>query len=245
METIRLVWRLSLLTVGCLVTTLSLAQITTTSTIPGGGTPPAMSTPSSGAIKDPAQSQPGMVKDSAFTSTAATVSTDSLPDAQLDKAVDALNKGDKAASAKALQMGIAGIESEVAQKPTSFKDKVLAQVSKLKTLLPLIAGGGLGGNVLQKAVGLTKLASGANRLEGLMSAGSLIGNAGKLTSSLSGIGSAMSALGGGTQTAGQSLISTAMSGVSKLSGGGAMAKAAEPAVRNQLGSVLSFVKGAL
>ena len=232
-----------MLPVGLLVSTLTLAQLPTP-TIPGG-TPPPTNVPSSGAIKDPAQTPPGMVKDSTFTATASsTVSSDSLPDAQLDKAVAALNKGDKAGSAQALKTGIAGLEAEAQQKPTSFKDKLLSQVGKLKLLLPLITGGGLGGNVLQKAVGLTKLASGANRLEGLMSAGSLIGNAGKLTSGLSGLGSAMSVLGGG-QSAGQSLISTAMAGVGKLSGGGPMAKAAEPAVKSQIGSVLNFVKGAL
>lgn len=244
MKTIRLTGRIGLIPFGLLVTTLALAQAPTVPTIPGGGTPPTTSSPSSGAIKDPAQTVPGMVKDSTFTSTA-TASADSLPDAQLDKAVEALNKGDKAGSAQALQAGITGLEAEVKQKPTSFKDKVLSQVGKLKLLLPLITGGGLGGNVLQKAVGLTKLASGANRLEGLMSAGSLIGNAGKLTSGLSGLGNAMSVLGGGTQSTGQSLITTAMSGVSKLSGGGAVAKAAEPAVKSQIGSVLNFVKGAL
>ena len=240
MKTIRVTWALILLPVGMLATTLTFAQTPTMPSVP------SVKSPSAGAIKDPGQTPAGMVKDSVFTAApGSTASADSLPDAQLDKAVDALNKGDKAASAKALQLGIASIETEVKQKPTSFKDKVMSQIGKLKALLPLIAGGGLGGNVLQKAVGLTKLASGANRLEGLMSAGSLIGNVGKITSSLSGLGGAMSALGGGTQTAGQSLISTAMSGVSKLSGGGAVAQAAEPAVRNQLGSVLSFVKGAL
>lgn len=246
MKAIRLTQGMVLIPFGLLITTLSLAQaqVPTTPTIPGGGTPPATSSPSSGAIKDPAQTPPGMVRDSVFMS-GTTASADSLPDAQLDKAVEALNKGDKAASAQALQTGIAGLEAEVQQKPTSFKDKVLAQVGKLKTLLPLITGGGLGGNVLQKAVGLTKLASNANRLEGLLSAGSLIGNAGKLTNGLSGLGSAMSVLGGGTQSTGKSLISTAIAGVGKLSGGGAVAKAAEPAVKSQISSVLNFVKGAL
>ena len=243
MKTIRLTWAIVLVSFSLLTTTLTLAQVPTVPAIPGGGTPPTTSSPSSGAIKDPGQTPPGMVKDSVFTA-GSTTSADSLPDAQLDKAVDALNKGDKAASAQALQAGIAGLEAEVQQKPTSFKDKVLSQVGKLKTLLPLITGGGLGSSVLQKAVGLTKLASNASRLEGLMSAGSLIGNASKLSSGLSGLGSAMSVL-GGKQSAGQSLISTALSGVSKLSGGGTVAKAAEPVVKNQIGSVLNFVKGAL
>lgn len=222
-----------------LVSTLTLAQV------PAGATLPPVKSPASGAINDPSQTPPGQIKDTVFTAgTAAADSTGALPEVQLDKAVEALNKGDKAASVQALQAGIAGIEAEVQQKPTSFKDKVLSQVGNLKTLLPLITGSGLGGGVLQKAVGLTKLASGANRLEGLISAGSLIGNAGKLTSSLSGLGSAMSVL-GGKKAAGQALISTALSGVGKLSGGGALAKAAEPAVKSQLGNVLNFVKGAL
>ena len=246
MKAIRLKWAMALLPFGLLVTTLALAQDPATPAIPGAGTPPTTNSPIMGTIKDPAQAPPGMLKDSALTASAPPVaSADSLPDAQLDKAVEALNKGDKAASAQALQTGIAGLEAEVQQKPTSFKTKVLSQVSKLRTLLPLITGGGLGGNVLQKAVGLTKLAAGANRLEGLLSAGSLIGNASKLTSGLSGLGSAMSVLGGGTQSTGRSLISTAMAGVGKLSGGGAVAKAAEPAVKSQIGSVLNFVKGAL
>ena len=238
METIRIEWTMVFVPLAMLASTLTLAQA------PVGTTIPAVKSPASG-ISDPSQTPPGQLKDTVFTAgTATTDSTGALPEAQLDKAVDALNKGDKAASAQALQSGIAGLEAEVQQKPTSFKDKVLSQIGNLKTLLPLITGSGLGSGILQKAVGLTKLASGANRLEGLMSAGSLIGNAGKLTSSLSGLGSAMSVL-GGKQSAGQSLISTALSGVSKLSGGGALAKAAEPAVKSQLGNVLNFVKGAL
>lgn len=242
MNMIRIEWKTALVPFALLVSTLTLAQVPS---VPAGATIPPVKSPASGAINDPSQTPPGQIRDTLFTAgTASTDSASALPEAQLDKAVEALNKGDKAASAQALQAGIAELEAEVQQKPTSFKDKVLSQVGNLKTLLPLITGSGLGGGVLQKAVGLTKLASGANRLEGLMSAGSLIGNAGKVTSSLSGLSSAMSVL-GGKQSAGKSLISTAMAGVGKLSGGGALAKAAEPAVKSQLGSVLNFVKGAL
>lgn len=172
------------------------------------------------------------------------MAADSLPDSHLDKAVAALDKGDKATSAQELQTGISGLEAEVQKKPGSFKDKVLAQVSKLKTLLPLITGGGLGAGVLSKAVGLTKLASGAGRLESLISAGSLIGKASQLTGGLNSLSSAMSVLGGGAST-GQSLVSAALAGVSKLGQGGMVAKAAEPAVKNQIGGVLNFVKGIL
>lgn len=236
MKTIRIGWTMAFVPLAMLASTLTLAQVPAL---------PETKSPASGAINDPSQTPPRQLKDTVFTTgTASADSTGMLPEAQLDKAVEALNKGDKAASAQALQAGIVGLEAEVQQKPTSFKDKVLSQVGTLKTLLPLIAGSGLGGGVLQKAVGLTKLASSANRLEGLMSMGSLIGNASKISSSLSGLGSAMSVL-GGKQSAGQSLISTALSGVSRLSGGGTLAKAAEPTVKSQLGNVLNFVKGAL
>lgn len=169
---------------------------------------------------------------------------DSVADGHLDQAVDALNKGDKAASAQALQTGIASLEASAQKSQGTFKDKVLAQVGKLKALLPLIAGGSLNGGALQKAVGLAKLASNANQLSNLLATGSLIGKASQLTSGLSGLGSAMSVLGGGAST-GQSLVGSALGSVAKLNQGGLTAKAAEPAVKSQIGSVLNFVKGAL
>lgn len=233
MKTIWFEWRITLLSFGLLLAIGASAQVT----VPSVPTPP-QKTPAMGAITDTT------VTPVTSTSSAA-MSADSLPDAHLDNAVAALEKGDKAASARELQTGIAGLEAEVQQKPSSFKDKILAQAGKLKTLLPLITGGGLSGGVLQKAVGLTKLAGGAGRLENLVSAGSLIGKAGQLTSGLNGLGSAMSVLSGGTQSTGKSLISSALSGVSKLNQGGPVAKAAEPAVKNQIGSVLNLVKGAL
>lgn len=218
MKTILFDWKKPFLLMGLLLGTLASAQAISSAAAPATANRSVM-----GAVTD---------------------TTDSLPDSHLDKAVAALEKGDKTASAQELQTGISGLEAEVQQKPSSFKDKILAQVGKLKTLLPLITGGGLSAGVLGKAVGLTKLASGAGRLEGLMSAGSLIGKASQLTGSLNGLSSAMSVLGGGAST-GQSLITTALSGVGKLNQGGMVAKAAEPAVKNQLGSVLNFVKGAL
>ncbi|MFD2573357.1 hypothetical protein ACFSUS_22135 [Spirosoma soli] len=234
MKTIRFEWKAAWVALLLLAATVATAQVTTPST----PTAP-METPTMGAIKDTSIT-PGVSATSATS-----VATDSLPDSHLDKAVAALEKGDKTASAQELQTGISGLEAEVQKKPSSFKDKILSQVSKLKTLLPLITGGGLGAGILGKAVGLTKLASGAGRLENLISAGSLIGKASQLTSGLSGLSSAMSALGGGTQSAGKSLISTALSTVGKLDQGGVVAKAAEPAVKTEIGSLLSFVKKAI
>ena len=163
----------------------------------------------------------------------------------LDNAVAALNKGDKSATTQELKTGIAGLEAEAQSKPTSFKDKILAQAGKLKALLPLIPTGALGSGVLGKAVSLAKLASGGNKLEGILAAGSLLGKGSQLTSGLSGIGSALSGLGGGAQSSGQSLISSALSTVGKLDQGGLIAKAAEPAAKTQVSGVLDFVKGVL
>lgn len=188
----------------------------------------------------------GAIKDSAMTGTdgSASMSATNPTDGHLDAAVAALDRGDKAASTEELKTGIAGLETDAKQSKTSFKDKLLSQVGKLKALLPLIMGGGLSSGILGKAVGLAKLASGGNQLAGLLDAGSLIGKGSQLTSSLNGLSGAMSVLGGGAST-GQSLISTALGSVSKLDQGGMVAKAAEPVVKNQLGSVLNFVKGAL
>lgn len=177
--------------------------------------------------------------------TSATTVQDASATTHLDNAVAALDKGDKATTTQELKTGIAGLEAEAQAKPTSFKDKVLAQASKLKALLPLIPTGALGSGALGKAVSLAKLAAGGNQLEGILAAGSLLGKGSQLTSGLSGIGGALSSLGGSTQSSGQSLVSTALATVGKLDQGGLVAKAAEPAAKTQIGSVLNFVKGAL
>lgn len=222
--------------VASLLSTTSLSAQITTPTLPA--VPTTTEAPKvMGAIIDTAVT-PGVAA-----TTATTQATDS-PDTHLDNAVAALDKGDKATTTQELKTGIAALEASVQQKPTSFKDKVLAQASKLKALLPLIPTGALGNGVLSKAVGLAKLASGGNKLEGILAAGSLLGKGSQLTSGLSGIGGALSSLGGGS-SAGQSLVSTALATVGKLDQGGMVAKAAEPAVKSQIGSVLNFVKGAL
>lgn len=244
MKTIRSGGRMAFLIGSLLSTTAVWAQVTTP-TLP---TMPATSEVAkpTGAIRDTAIT-PGvsatMAATASVVSTTETTSADS-PNTHLDNAVAALDKGDKTTSAQELKTGIAALEASVQQKPTSFKDKVLAQAGKLKALLPLIPTGALGNGVLSKAVGLAKLASGGNQLEGLMAAGSLIGKGSQLTSSLGGLSSAMSVLGGSGST-GKSLISTALGSVSKLNQGGLVAKAAEPAVKSQLGGILNFVKGAL
>ena len=188
----------------------------------------------------------GAIKDSAITpGVSATTQTGDSATVHLDNAVAALNKGDKATTTQELQTGIAALEASATQKPTSFKDKVLAQATKLKALLPLIPTGALGSGILGKAVSLAKLASGGNQLEGILAAGSLLGKGSQLTSGLSGIGSALSGLSGGTQSTGKSLLSNALASVSKLDQGGLVAKAAEPVAKTEISSLLNLVKGAL
>lgn len=202
-----------------------------------------VTTPSLPAVPDKPISG-GAIKDTAITpGTSASTTQDNAATAHLDNAVAALNKGDKETTTQELKSGIAGLEAEAQSKPTSFKDKLLSHASKLKALLPLIPTGALGNGVLGKAVSLAKLAAGGSQLEGLMAAGSLLGKGNQLTSGLSGISSALGTLGG--QSSGQSLVSMALATVGKLDQGGMVAKAAEPAAKTQIGSVLNMVKGIL
>jgi hypothetical protein len=225
MNTIRVEWKVMLLSGSLLMAPTVFAQETT---------PAAPEAPKViGAIKDTSIT-PGVSATAAQTNEAT---------AHLDKAVAALDKGDKATTTEELKTGIAGLEAQAQAKPTSFKDKLLAQASKLKALLPLIPTGALGSGALGKAVSLAKLASGGNELEGILAAGSLLGKGSQLTGGLSGIGSALGALGG--QSSGQSLVSTALATVGKLDQGGMVAKAAEPAAKSQIGNVLNMVKGIL
>jgi hypothetical protein len=185
-----------------------------------------------GAIHEVAVIKPPFLEDTSST-------------AHLDKAVAALDKGDQATTTQELKAGIAGMEVEAQQKPTSFKDKVLTQASKLKALLPLIPNGALGNGVLGKAVALAKLAYGGNQLESILSAGSLLGKGNQLSGGLSSISTALSTLGGQTHSSGQSLLSKALGTVSKLDQGGIIAKAAEPVAKTEVSSLLNFVKGVL
>ena len=165
--------------------------------------------------------------------------------ALLDKAVTAQTANDKAAAAQALQTSATALETEAKTSTTSFKDKLISQAGNLKKLVPLVTSGALSGNLLQKAVGLAKMAFAGNKLEQLMGGSSLLSNVSGLTSNLGILKSALPALGGGTSSAGSSLINGALGTLSKLNGGGAAAAVAEPAVRTELSSVLNFVKGAL
>lgn len=172
------------------------------------------------------------------------VSTADSAAAKLDAAVAASNQGDKAATVSALNAGVAAAEAQAATSKGDFKDKLMGQAGNLKKLIPGVQSGLVGGNVITKAVSLVKMALGANQISSLLSGGgSLLGSVGALTGGLNLMKGGLPALGGQASATGGSLITNALSGVSKLSGvGGA---AAEPAVKQQLGGVLSFAKGLL
>lgn len=163
---------------------------------------------------------------------------------QLDQAVAASAKGDKAATVSALNAGVAAAEAQAATSKGDFKDKIMSQAGNLKKLIPGVESGAVSGNILTKAVSLVKMALGANQISNLLGGGgSLLSSAGALTGGLNLLKGGLPSLGGQAATTGGSLISNALSGVSKLGGiGGA---AAEPAVKQQLGGVLSFAKGVL
>ena len=174
-----------------------------------------------------------------------TVDSTKTPEALLDKAVAANKTGDKVATVQALQAGTTALETEAKGNSGSLKDKLLSQVSNLKTLIPLAESGMLGGGILPKAAGIAKLLVAHQRIEGLIAGASMLSNVGAITSNLGILKSGLSVLSPATQSSGNSLISAAMSGLGKLSGGGPATSALIPSVKGQLGSVLDLVKGGI
>ena len=167
------------------------------------------------------------------------------PEALLDKAVLANDKGDKAATVEALKSGTAALETEAKGNTGSMKDKLLGQVSTLKNLIPLAESGMLGSGILPKVAGVAKLLVAHQRIESIIGGASMLSNVGALTSNLGMLKTGLSFLSPASQGSGGSLISTAMSGLGKLSQGGPAASALAPTVKGQLGSVLDMVKGGL
>ena len=149
---------------------------------------------------------------------AAPVATADTAAAKLDAAVAASSKGDKAAAASALNAGVAAAEAQAATSKGDFKEKLMSQAGNLKKLIPGVSSGLVGGNVLSRAVSLVKMALGANQISSLLGGGgSLLGSVGALTGGLNLMKGALPGIGGGQAAAtGGSLISNALSGVSKL-----------------------------
>jgi hypothetical protein len=194
-----------------------------------------------GGVKMPSKPTASTVQEPAQTA----IDSTKTPEALLDKAVLANDKGDKAATVETLKLGTAALETEAKGNSGSLKDKLLGQVSTLKTLIPLAESGMLGSGILPKAAGVAKLLMAHQRIEGIIGGASMLSNVGVLTSNLGMLKTGMSLLSPASQSSGGSLISTAMSGLGKLSQGGPAASALAPTVKGQLGSVLDMVKGGL
>ena len=164
----------------------------------------------------------------------------------LDSALSMQQKGDYDGLANALSGISTGLEKEANENGGDFKDKMLSQVGGIKKLIPLASKGMVKQDPLQKLVSTVKLLLGANRLSNMLGGGgSLIGKAAGLKSSLGLLSAGSSVLGGGQADKLGGLISGAMGNVNKLEGNSMAAKAAEPALKNQLGGILGMVKGAL
>jgi hypothetical protein len=194
-----------------------------------------------GGMKMPSKPTASSVQEPAQT----VIDSTKTPEALLDKAVLANDKGNKAATVEALKSGTAALETEAKGNTGSLKDKLLGQVSNLKTLIPLAESGMLGSGILPKAAGIAKLLVAHQRIESIIGGASMLSNVGALTNNLGMLKTGMSLLSPASQSLGGSLISAAMSGLGKLSQGGPAASALAPTVKGQLGSVLDMVKGGL
>lgn len=167
-------------------------------------------------------------------------------DGLLDQAMSMQSKGDNKGLANALSGISSGLEKEANDNGGDFKDKLLGQVGGLKKMIPLASKGMVKEGPLKKIINTIKLALGANRISNMLGGGgSLIGKAAGLKSSLGLMSAGSSILGGGQADKLGGLISGAMGNVDKLDGNKMAAKAAEPALKNQLGGILSMVKGAI
>jgi hypothetical protein len=163
----------------------------------------------------------------------------------LDKAIEAEAAGNQEALLSSLNAGTTALEKEANADKGSFKDKLLSQVGALQKFTPMIKSGLLKGDVLKKVINTVKMLLAAKRIEGMLGGSNLLGNVGGLSKNLGLMKISLPALGGDSQDKLGGLLSSAMSGVSGLSKSGMTAKAAEPAVKKQLGGLLDFIKGAI
>lgn len=163
----------------------------------------------------------------------------------LDKAIEAEAAGNQEALLSSLTAGTSALEKEANADKGSFKDKLLSQVGALQKFAPMVKSGLLKGDMLKKIVNTVKMLLAAKRIESALGGSNLLGSASGLTKNLGLMKAGLPALGGESQDKLGGLLNTAMSSVGNLSKGGMTAKAAEPAVKKQLGGILDFVKGAI
>lgn len=164
-----------------------------------------------------------------------------------DKAMSLQDKGDNEAFSDALSKATGAFEKEAKESKSDFSPKMLSQVGLLSKMLPLASTGMVQKGPLEKIISSIKMLIGANKISNMLGGGgSLVGKAAGLKSNLGLLKTGMSVLGGGEkQDQLGSLIGSAMGNVDLLEKGGLTAKKAEPALKTQLGGIMSLAKGLL
>ncbi|WP_341227654.1 hypothetical protein [uncultured Arcticibacterium sp.] len=166
-------------------------------------------------------------------------------DGMLDNVLSLQKSGDKKGLSSAISQLSSGIETEANDTGGDFKEGLLSQAANLSKLAPLASKGMVKEGPLKKIINTVKLMLGANRI------GNMLGGGGGLIGKASALKSGLSLMQGGSSILGSKsgglndLIGGAMGNVNKLDGGGLAAKAAEKALPNQLGGILSMAKGIL
>ncbi len=162
----------------------------------------------------------------------------------MDNALAMSEKGDNAGLEASLSKISTQVDTQARDGKSDFSDKLMSASGGLKSMIPIIRKGGGKLADLQKLFSTIKLLMGAHKLSKMLGGGgSLLTQAAGLKSNLGLMKMGASVLGGkGDQMT--SLLGSAMSGVAQLEKGGMGAKAAEPGLKKQLGSILDLAKGA-
>ncbi len=161
----------------------------------------------------------------------------------MDNALAMSEKGDNAGLEASLSKISTQVDTQANDSKSDFSDKLLSASGGLKTMIPMLSKGAGKLGDLQKLFSTIKLLMGAHKLSNMLGGGgSLLSQAAGLKSNLGLMKMGASILGGKSDQM-TSLLGSAMSGVAQLEKGGMGAKAAEPALKKQLGSILDLAKG--
>jgi hypothetical protein len=133
------------------------------------------------------------------------------------------------------------VEKEANDGEGQFKKQLLGQVGNIKNIIPMVTGGTAKGGVIQKLIQTIKMLVGANRVSKMLGGGSLLGKGAGLAGNLNMMKAGASLFGEKESSGFTSLIGNIAGSTSKLDGGGMAAKAAETALKPQLGNLMGMV----
>jgi len=135
----------------------------------------------------------------------------------------------------------AAVEKEANDGEGQFKKQLLGQVGNIKNIIPMVTGGTAKGGIIQKLIQTIKMLVGANRVSKMLGGGSLLGKGAGLAGNLNMMKAGASLFGEKESSGFTSLIGNIAGSTSKLDGGGMAAKAAETALKPQLGNLMGMV----